>query len=285
MNPKYPVFVPTKGRFESLLTIKMLERLKVPYRAVVEPQELENYSKVIDRKKLLITPHSNKGLVVTRNWIWDFAESQGYKKFWTIDDNISDIYRLVNNLKVRVTSGTAFAVIEDFADRYMNTPVVGMAYAMFCPRKRKIPPLIINTRVYSNMLIDTFAKDKKGRPFRNEGFYNDDTDLCLRILKDGQCTIQVQSFLIDKKQTMSIKGGMTEHYLGDGRLKMAQELQRKHPDVTTIKKKFNKWQHQVDYSSFRNNKLIYADNYQKVTGINNYGLKVIIKDLDGTPQA
>ena len=39
MNPKYPVFVPTKGRWESLLTIKAFEKLDIPYQAVVEKQE------------------------------------------------------------------------------------------------------------------------------------------------------------------------------------------------------------------------------------------------------
>ena len=74
------------------------------------------------------------------------------------------------------------------------------------------------------MLIKTDIKDYKGNPYRNEGFFNDDTDLCLRILKDGYCTILFNAFLIEKSVTMTVKGGLTPYYQGDGRYKMAKEL-------------------------------------------------------------
>lgn len=275
MNPKYPVFIPSKKRADSRLTIKMMERYKIPYTVVVEPQEFDVYAAVVDPKNILVTPHQDKGLVVTRNFIWDYARDHEYKKFWTFDDNIRSIYRLNNNLKTGVTSGTCLSVIEEFAERYLNLPVVGMNYDFFARRKDgTIPPIVFNTRVYSCMLIDTFTKDRSGKPFRNEGFYNDDTDLCLRILKDGQCVCYFNSFLIKKMQTMKIKGGMTEHYLGDGRYKMARELQLKHPDVVKITRKFSKWQHQVDYSSFRGNKLLRNPDVSIKTGVDNFGLVV-----------
>ena len=45
MNPKYPIYIISKGRAESRLTSKALERLKVPYRIVIEPQEYDEYAK------------------------------------------------------------------------------------------------------------------------------------------------------------------------------------------------------------------------------------------------
>ena len=39
MNPKYPVYIISKGRSETRLTSKALERMKVPYHIVIEPQE------------------------------------------------------------------------------------------------------------------------------------------------------------------------------------------------------------------------------------------------------
>jgi hypothetical protein len=256
MNPKYPVFIPTKGRWGSRLTIKALETIGVPYKAVVEPQEFDRYAAVIDSKNILVLPHQDKGLVVTRNWIWDYALSLGVPRFWTIDDNAKAFYRFNNNLKVPVTTGSIFCAIEDFTERYTNVPVAGMQYFMFVSRKSKLSPISLNTRVYSNMLIETDARDRNGKPYRNEGFYNDDTDLCLRILKDGYCTILFNAFLIEKSVTMTVKGGMTPHYQGDGRWKMAEELRQKHPDVVTITRKWGRWQHQVDYRPFKNNRLI-----------------------------
>lgn len=275
MNPRYPVFIPTKGRWDSRLTIRALEKIGVPYRAVVEPQEYDNYAAVIDPANILVLPHSNKGLVVTRNWIWDYALSLGTPRFWTMDDNIKAFFRLNHNLKVPFTSGTPLYVIEDFVERYTNVPIAGMNYFMFASRKSAVPPFTLNTRVYSNMLIETDARDPRGKPYRNEGFYNDDTDLCLRVLKDGFCTILFNAFLIEKSVTMTVKGGMTPYYQGDGRLKMAQELQRKHPDVTKITRKWGRWQHQVDYRPFKHNQLRRKPGLEIPEGPNNYGMKLV----------
>jgi hypothetical protein len=278
MNPRYPIFVPTKGRFESCLTIRALDKIGVPYKAVIEAQEVDSYVGAgVKRENILVLPHRDKGLVVTRNWIWDYAASLGLNRFWTIDDNIRAFYRLNQNLKTPVASGTMLCAIEDFVERYENIPIAGMNYFMFASRKVKMPPFYRNTRIYSNMLIKTDA------PYRNEGFYNDDTDLCLRVLKDGWCTILFNSFLIEKSVTMTVKGGMTPHYQGDGRLKMAKELEAKHPDVTKVIWKWGRWQHQVDYSSFRNNRLILKENAVIPEGINNYGMTLQIdeeKDLN-----
>jgi len=269
MNPRYPVFVPTKGRWETPYTIRALEHLGVPYKAVVEPQEFDNYAAVLNPENVIVLPHSNKGLVATRNWIWDYAEGLGVERFWTMDDNISEFYRLHDNIKYRTTSGTFLYTMEDFVGRYENVAIAGMNYEMFAPRKRAHPPFILNTRVYSNMLIRTDI------PFRNEGFYNDDTDLCLRVLKAGWCTIQFNAFLAKKLPTMTVKGGMTPHYQGDGRLKMARELQQKHPDVVKVIHKWGRWQHQVDYRPFKANRLKRKPGLVIPEGNNEYGMKLV----------
>jgi hypothetical protein len=280
MNPRFPVFIPTKGRWESRLTIKAFETLGVPYKAVIEPQEYEQYASVVNSDNLIVLPHRDKGLVVTRNWIWDYAESLGVERFWTFDDNIANFQRLNRNAKIYMGDGTFLYVIEEFALRYENLPIIGMAYRGFAKQKQKLPPLILNTRVYSNMLIETNSHDPRGKKYRNEGFYNDDTDLCLRVLKDGFCTAQTSAFLASKQPTMTIQGGMTPHYLGDGRWKMAYELQQKHPDVVTITRKWGRWQHQVNYKPFANNKLKLREGVEIPEGVNNYGMVLM---RDGVP--
>ena len=72
MNPKYPIYVISKGRWDSRLTSKALERMKVPYHIVVEPQEYDNYASVIDKQKILTLPFKNlgQGSIPARNWVW-----------------------------------------------------------------------------------------------------------------------------------------------------------------------------------------------------------------------
>jgi hypothetical protein len=245
---RYPVFIPTKGRHETPWTILGLGRLGVDFKVVVERQEYEQYARVVDKAKILVVPHWDEGLTVTRNWIWDYAASLGTPRFWTFDDNIGErsngrvvsLFRFNRNLKVPVDTCAPLRIIEDWADRYANVAIAGMNYFMFAPRKSgSIKPITYNTRIYSNMLIDTFVKDNQGRPVRNVTFYNDDTDLCLRLLKDGYCTALFNAFLINKRTTMTTKGGMTDYYeKTNQRLEFVRELQRAHPDVVKITRKW-----------------------------------------------
>ena len=56
MNPKYPLYIVSKGRADSRLTSKALEKMQVPYYIVIEKSDYKDYSAVIDKKKILILP-------------------------------------------------------------------------------------------------------------------------------------------------------------------------------------------------------------------------------------
>ena len=269
MNPKYPIYIISKSRWESRLTSKALERMKVPYHIVIEPQEYDNYASVIDKTKILTLPFSNlgQGSIPARNWVWEHSISINAKKHWIMDDNIYDFYRLNRNVRNIVQTGTIFKICEDFTNRYENVPISGLNYRFFMVPTDSHPPYYLNTRVYSCILINNTLKQ------RWRGRYNEDTDLCIRVLKDGYCTILFNAFLQEKAGTMTLKGGNTDElYADDGRLKMAKSLQEQHPDICTITWKFNRWQHQVNYTVFEKNKLIKKNNVKIKQGIDNYGL-------------
>lgn len=269
MNPNYPVYIISKGRWESRLTSKALEKIKVPYYIVIESQEYPHYSQVIDKKKILTLPFSNlgQGSIPARNWVWEHSLSISAKRHWIIDDNIDGFFRFNRNMKIPVGSGTIFKVAEDFVDRYKNIAIAGFNYFMFASRKCKIPPYYLNTRIYSCILI------KNNIPYRWRGRYNEDTDLSLRVLKDGWCTILFNAFLCLKSTTMTMKGGNTDElYKDEGRLKMAQSLKEQHPDIVDIIWKWGRWQHQVDYRKFKKNKLIRKKDIIIPQRINNYGM-------------
>lgn len=276
MNPEYPIYVISKGRWDSRKTVKSFEKMGVPYKIVIEPQEYDNYAAVIDPKNIYVLPFSNLGLgsIPARNWVWDHAVAAGAARHWIIDDNISGFYRLNYNLKTPVASGTIFKAAEDFIDRYENVGIAGFQYFMFAPRKTKLAPFATNTRIYSCILI------KNDIPYRWRGRYNEDTDLSIRALKDGWCTVLFYAFLADKEQTLTMKGGNTDElYAGDGRLRMAQSLVDQHPDITTITWKFGRWQHQVDYSGFQRNKLIPKPGLVVPKGLDNYGMALQVDEF------
>lgn len=269
MNPKYPVYIVSKGRHESRKTVKALEKRSVPYRIVIELQEHDEYAAVIDPKKILVLPFSNldQGSIPARNWIWEHSIKEGHARHWILDDNIRAFYYQNQNVRYHTTSGTTFRIIEDFSDRYENLALCGMQYCFFVPAREKSPSLLINTRIYSCILINNDI------PYRWRGRYNEDTDLSLRALKDGWCTVLFCAFPCHKEQTLSMKGGNTDElYQGDGRLEMARSLQRQHPDCVKITRKWGRWQHQVDYRPFKGNKLIRKPGIVIPEGVNNYGM-------------
>jgi hypothetical protein len=282
-QPQYPIYIPTKGRYHSQKTIKALDRIGVPYIAVVEEQEFDLYAAFgVPEARLLVLPHRDKGLIPTRNWIWDHAQASGVKRFWTMDDNIMAFFRLNRNTKYKFADGTFLRIMEEFTDRYLNVVISGMHYHMFLVKKREWPPLYINHRVYSNMLLATDYRDPRGKPYRNEmELYNDDTDLNLRVLKDGNCTLLFNAFLAQKAATMSMKGGMAPYYQtgmkkeDDGRWKATNELYQKHPDCVKIIRRWGRWHHYVDYSRFATNKLILRPGVQIPTDVNDYGMRLI----------
>lgn len=253
-NPRYPVYIISKGRWEKRLTARAFEALGVPYRIVVEPQEHELYASVVAPEKILTLPFSNLGLgsIPARNWVWEHSISEGTKRHWIVDDNIDGFFYYQNNLKTPVGDGTIFAAMEDYTDRYDNVALAGPNYFMFVSRKSgNIPPVTMNTRIYSCILIDNKLS------YRWRGRYNEDTDLSIRALKDGMVTMLFNAFLGLKQTTMTMKGGNTDElYVDQGRLLMAQSLVEQHPDVVVVSEKWGRPQHHVDYSGFKLNRPI-----------------------------
>lgn len=272
MNPRYPVYVISKGRWESRLTVKALERIGVPHHVVIEPQERDEYAAVMDPGKLLLLPFSNLGLgsIPARNFVWEHARAAGAERHWILDDNIRRFCRLHKGDRRPVMDGTIFRAAEDFVDRYENVALAGFEYEMFAQTTcLNWPPVRFNTRIYSCILI------KNDLPYRWRGRYNEDTDLSLRALKDGWCTALFVAFLAGKMATMRMTGGNTDElYKGDGRLEMALSLQRQHPDVTRVTKLWGRYQHKVDYRPFKTNKLRRKPGVVIPEGVDNYGMQL-----------
>ena len=107
--------------------------------------------------------------------------------------------------------------------------------------------------------------------------YNEDTDICLRVLKDGDCTIQFNAFLQGKAATQTVKGGNTSefyHVEGDldknkwrdgklnatGTINKSQMLVDAHPDVAKVVWRYGRWHHMVNYEVFHPERKLNPEN-------------------------
>jgi hypothetical protein len=159
--------------------------------------------------------------------------------------------------------------MEEFVLRYSNISLSGPNYYNFCKTTDKSPPYLLNTRIYSCILINNKI------PYRWRGRYNEDTDLSIRSLKDGWVTVQFNAFLQDKVTTQVMKGGNTEEFYSiEGTKNKSQMLVDMHPDISKLKYKFNRWNHLVNYKVFKQ-KLIYKEGIVIPNKINEYGMKLV----------
>ena len=281
IQPKYPIYIISKGRWEKRYTSRYLEWCNIPYKIVVEESEYEEYAKVIDKSKILVLTLSylksqndkgDGGGIPARNFVLDHSRKSGAKRHWILDDNIQGYTRLLNGERRLTRSGAVFRSIEDYCDRFENVILAGHNYHMF-GFSPNLAPYIPNTRVYSSILIDNSIKH------RWRGKYNEDTDLSLRVLKDGYPTLLFNHFLAVKLTTLTQKGGNTDsvYSVKNALFLKADSLVKQHPDVAQIKKRFGRIHHLVDYSPFKDNELKYKPNIKNrlTANANNYGLKLI----------
>ena len=290
MNPEAPLYIVSKNRADTRMTSKALEKIGVPYSIVIEEQEFGDYAAVIDKSKILVLDKAyqrdydtfdklgdskSKGPGPARNFVWDHAVAAGHPWHWVMDDNIRRFYRMNKGSRIPVGDGTIFRAMEIFADRYSNVAMVGPNYHMFGinPRKswvkHKIPPYILNTRIYSCNLI------RNDVPFCWRGRYNEDTDLSLRMLKSGWVTVQFNAFLQQKMVTQAVTGGNTEDfYEKEGTYPKSKMQVDMHPDVSRMIWRFGRCHHYVDYTPFAINKLRRKPDAEIPQGVDNFGMEL-----------
>lgn len=179
--------------------------------------------------------------------------------------------------------------MEDFVDRYDNIRMAGPHEQGFAPDRygNYLTPCLFNSRVYSCILLDT-TMDLRWR-----GKYNEDTDLSLRILKQGDCTALFRALLMDKGTTSAggalskskskaMKGGNTEHVYNsnDYRKRFAESLRDQHPDCVKVVWRFHRWHHLVDYSKFARNQPILRKDVTPIPENNEYQMELVHKQSD-----
>jgi hypothetical protein len=264
--------------------MRHFDRMKVPYRVIVEEQEYSEYARVIDSAKLLVLDKQyqrdydtcdrlgdtkSKGSGAARNFGWDHSISLGAKWHWMVDDNIGGFCRLFHNRKIRVGDGTIFRCMEEFVLRFKNIAMAGPHYRFFAEQNAQRPPFTLNSRIFSCNLI------RNDVPFRWRARYNEDLDLSLRMLKAGWCTILFNAFLQNKLRTQSVKGGNTDELYREGTLAKSRMIVSLHPDVARLARRYGRWHHYVDYRSFAKTKLLRRDDAVIPDGVDDYGMRLV----------
>lgn len=294
---KYPIYVVSKNRSDigKMHISYWLSNMHQPHTIIVEEQDVAKYECTYGLSKyctILTLPQKYKdeydvfdenmgqkgttGPGAARNFAMEHSKVNGSTWCWVLDDNTEfpGFCRYYRGRRIPCYSAEVFRNLEDFVDRYENIGQAGLNYSKFCIDENNYPPYTTNTRIYSFLLL------RNDLPYRWRGRYNEDTDLSLRMLKDGWCTVQQNCYVACKVTTQKVKGGNTEEFYAlEGTKAKSQMLVDMHPDVAKLVWKFSRWHHEVDYSGFKQ-ELKLKEEYKNILEekkgvINEHGVRIV----------
>lgn len=231
---RYPIFIPSKGRWDNCKTARFLTSAGIGFTLVVEPQDADAYIAVWGEENILVLPWDDPGGAIhARNWIKDKAEAEGHFRHWQLDDDVRGIVQADHGHQNRCDTDMALSAIEEFCDRYTNVALAGPRHASFGRFAKK--PFQLN-----NMIPATVWLIRSDLPYSFRVPGGESIDYCFQVLSGGWCTITTNIFQFDTAASMSESGGATEYFWSGGRLRRARELQRLWPGLVKVVRRNNK---------------------------------------------
>jgi len=260
---KYPIYIPSFKRSDSMHTVKSLLDLDIDnFYVVIRPikEEITKYTSTMEMlgcsNKLLIVPQKyiddqekigNFNSIPQRNYAYQHSKDNNHTHHWCLDDNIKGFYRRHKGVKLPFTkTAYPFTFVEQYIQRYTNIYLASLQYSHLVPANGNRNIIIVNSKVYSCILI------KNDNNIMWKGSYNEDIILTLDTLTQGKATMTFQNFLCGKLSTGSTKGGNQDIYSSDGQTKKIDALMHQYPQYTKKIQKYGHPHHQVDYTSFKN---------------------------------
>lgn len=281
---QYPIYIPSKGRWDCCKTADSLLELGVElFWIIIEEQEFDKYAEVYDKKHLLVLPKSYQETYETlddlglskstgpgpaRNFAWDHSVGEGFEWHWVMDDNASGFVRFApGNWRIPVKTPQFLHASEEFITRFKNVGMGSLNYRFFCVSDR--PGFIVNTRMYSFILI------RNDIPFRWRGRYNEDTIISIDVMEAGWKTVMLNQFLANKAATQTVKGGNNaDFYQKEGTTNKSQMLKDAYPQFVELTERWGRPHHFVDYKKHWPERDLQYElwfKYDKYDRINEYG--------------
>jgi hypothetical protein len=223
--PRYPVYIPSKGRANKAKTAGLLEESGVPFLLVVEPQDYEAYSEVYGPVRVISMDRDDPGSVVyARNWIDTHARLNGHPRHWQIDDDMRRVVSWKGGKRTSANIAHAMSTVEQFVEQYSNIVMASLRTTNFGGGKPR--PVEFNRMVYGFMLRQTFL------PYEWRLPGSEDVDMSLQVLTAGYCTAVFNAFQFETASQGTNAGG--HEYQNDVRLAAIRELQRTWPKLVGL---------------------------------------------------
>lgn len=200
--PRFPIYIPTRGRADIASTPRLLRDAGTPFILVLEEQDVPAYRREFPDAEVLVLPESNQGIIYARNAIKDDAKQRGADYHWQIDDDVRRTYSSRDAKETPLRFERALAVAEECVDAFDGIGAIGLRHMAFSRTERH--DIGFNRIVYSIQLLSTATPVR----FREETI--EDVDNSLQLLSSGLCTVVLNRLVYATPSTGTEKGGNTD---------------------------------------------------------------------------
>lgn len=196
----YPIYIPSKGRPNSITTAGLLQKSNVPFKILVEPQDYENYRQNFSEEELLRLDKNNGGIDYARNFAKDHATGINALYHWQFDDDIQHFRFRIGGKNKNTEPAHVINLVETVTSLYTNIGTAAPMYDTYAFAASS--PIRLNKMVASAML------------FRNDGNQRfrpmiiDDIDMTMQYLDSGLCSLLFSTALVSLPTTPNDTGGM-----------------------------------------------------------------------------
>lgn len=221
---KAPIYIPSRHRPDVNMTTKLFDDDGLHYYLLIEPHDLESYSKHHPSERLVVMDKDHQGIYYARNYAMDHARQNGFMYCWEIDDDMKSFVYRRDGKPYKTRPRHLLSLVEQTTFPFSNVGASAIGDAGFIFGYDNKPPVVYNAMVFQAMLLRTDT----GVFFRPDVV--DDTDYSLQLLHAGWVTFTYKRIGQSTAQTMKLKGGLTDtEYANDGRLKLIQQLLKNFP--------------------------------------------------------
>jgi hypothetical protein len=224
MKTNHIIYIPSKARSEKCHTANLLNKHKIDFLIVVEPQDYDSYKLKYGEDKIVCLDKNNMGLSYSRNFIKNYSKSIGEKYHWQFDDDVKYFQKRQENKNSNCNPLEMLCEIENTISKYSNVEVAGLRDSVFAWTQTKFVSL--NKLVASCFLIKNESKAKWSDNMI------EDVDYCLQVLMGGNCTIIFNTYLYSKMPNNKDSGGQANFMKYET---LQKNLVAKYPSILSMR--------------------------------------------------
>lgn len=208
MNNISPILIASKGRPLNSPTIKNLVAEKIKPTVFLELSDVDGYEAAYGSDiTIFILEKSNQGIGYVRQTILDTARRHGYQYYWTLDDDITRMYEIINHVSTKNGFGHCLSASEELLKTIKNLAVGGMEYNQFAWAASK------RFAFNGYCEVATFVNVKNCKVnYRPKVNLKEDRDFVLQSLALGYVSARTSQYAFAAPKNGSNKGGLFDEY-------------------------------------------------------------------------